>query len=105
MPTVLGSVQKLDDNLALTNPTTIQTSMAGGLWAPRMGAALFGIFGLLGMLLASIGIYGVMAYTVAQRTNEIGVRMALGARPGDVLRLVVGEGMGLTLVGVGLCMW
>jgi len=102
LPTVLARVQTLDENLALTNPTTIQASMAGGLWAPRMGAALFGIFGLLGMLLASIGIYGVMAYTVAQRTNEIGIRMALGARPGDVSRLVVGQGMRLTLIGIGL---
>jgi predicted permease len=102
LPTVLGRVQTLDENLALTNPTTIQSSMAGGLWAPRMGAALFGIFGLLGMLLASIGIYGVMAYTVAQRTNEIGIRMALGARPGDVLRLVVGQGMRLTVIGIAI---
>src|SRR5260370_26842713 len=102
LPTVLALVQTLAETLSLTNPTTIQASMPGGLWAPRMGAALFGIFGLLGMLLACIGIYGVMAYTVAQRTNEIGIRMALGARPGDVSRLVVGQGMRLTLIGIGL---
>ncbi len=101
MPTVLERVQKLDEDLALSGPTPIQQSMAGGLWAPRMGAALFGIFGVLAMLLACIGIFGVMAYTVAQRTNEIGIRMALGARPGDVLRLVVGQGMRLTLLGIG----
>src|SRR5581483_4982492 len=71
-----------------------------GLWAPRMGAALFGIFGLLAMALASVGIYGVMAYNVAQRTNEIGIRMAMGARPGDVSRLVVSQGMRLAAIGI-----
>ena len=100
LPAVLSRVQALDNNLVLANPLTIQEALAQGLWAPRMGAALFGIFGLLGMLLASIGIYGVMAYLVAQRTNEIGIRMALGARPADVLRLVVGHGMRLVLFGI-----
>ena len=100
LPTVRARVQALDTNLVLANPLTIQEDLAQGLWAPRMCAALFGIFGLLGMVLASIGIYGVMAYLVAQRTNEIGIRMALGAHPGDVLRLVVGHGM--RLVGFGI---
>jgi putative ABC transport system permease protein len=102
MPAVLKQVQALNGNMALTNPATIQTVMHDGLWAPRVAASLFAIFGLLGMVLASVGIYGVMSYTVAQRTNEIGLRMALGARPIDVLRLVVGQGMRLTLAGVVL---
>ncbi len=100
LPGVLKQVQSLKPDMALTNPRTIQEDIAAGLWAPRMGAALFGIFGLLSLVLASVGIYGVMAYNVAQRTNEIGIRMAMGARPGDVLKLVVGHGMRLAVVGI-----
>jgi predicted permease len=100
MPGVLKQVQSLNRDTALVNPRTIQEDIAAGLWAPRMGAALFGIFGLLALVLASVGIYGVMAYNVAQRTNEIGIRMAMGARPADVLSLVVGHGMRLAGIGI-----
>ena len=100
MPAVRREVQSLNQNMALTNSNTIQDLISQGLWAPRIAAALFAIFGLLGMILASIGIYGVMAYSVTQRTNEIGLRMALGAKPRDVLRLVVGQGMRLAVAGV-----
>jgi len=102
LPAVMKQVQTLNANMALTDAATIQELMAQGLWAPRMGAALFGIFGLLGMVLASVGIYGVMAYMVTQRTNEIGLRMALGARPGDVLGMVVGQSMRLAGAGIAL---
>lgn len=102
LPAVLAAVQSLDPGLALLNPSTMQEVIVQALWAPRVAAALFGLFGLLGMALAVIGVYGVMAYTVLQRTSEIGIRMAMGARAADVIRIVVGQSMRLALAGIAL---
>jgi predicted permease len=90
----------LDPNLPLTNVRTMNNILGTALLPARLAGATLGIFGLLGLVLASVGMYGVMSFSVAQRTREIGIRMALGARQDAVLGLVVRQGM--TLVGVGI---
>ena len=101
LPAVQAAVQTLDPDLALLNPQTMRDIIGQALWAPRTAAGLFGVFGLLGMALAVIGVYGVMAYMVLQRTSEIGIRMAMGAPSGGVLRMFVGESLRLAAMGIG----
>jgi predicted permease len=102
LPTVRAVLRELDPDVPLANPATMNDVLAQALWAPRLITALVSAFGVLATLLAAIGLYGVMAYTVTLRAHEIGLRMALGATRGNILGGVVGRGMTLTVVGVAI---
>jgi predicted permease len=99
MGAVRREVQALDGNLLL-QVESLTTSIRELLWAQRLSAGLLAVFGMLALLLATIGIYGVISYSVRQRTREIGVRLALGATVGDVHRMILREGV--RLVGIGV---
>ena len=102
MEAVRKQIQAVEPNLPLTNIATIKQQLDQALFAPRMGAALLGLFGLLALALAGIGIYGVMAYSVTQRTQEIGIRVALGAARGEIIRMVLKQGMMLAAIGLAI---
>jgi predicted permease len=99
IPAVRREVAALDENLPPQDLQPLSETVSLASWSARTGAAVLGVFGLLGLMLAAIGIYGVMSYSVSRRTREIGLRMALGAEARDVIKLIVKQGMGLSLIG------
>jgi predicted permease len=99
---VREQIAALDPNMAVFNTETTQEHVSKSLLLPRISALLLGVFGAVGLTLAAIGLYGVMSYSVRRRTREIGIRMALGARPGTVLRMVLGQGLILTGAGLAI---
>ena len=95
-------IRKLDATLPIYDVKTLTEHMGLSLFPLRIGASVIGCFGLLALILAALGIYGVMSYSVSQRTHEIGIRMALGANAGDVLLVIVRQGVIVTIIGIGL---
>jgi len=97
---VRAQVNAFDPSMAIFNTETMREHVDKSMLFPRVCAALLAVFGAVGLTLAAVGLYGVMSYSVRRRTREIGIRMALGAKPGSVLAMVLRQG--LTLTGVGL---
>ena len=101
VPALRSALAEIDPSQPLVKVRTMEDNMDASVAQPRFRVWLIGIFAGLALVLAAVGVYGVMSYTVTQRTNEIGVRVTLGARPAEIFRIIVGQGLRLALLGVG----
>jgi ABC-type antimicrobial peptide transport system permease subunit len=102
LPRLQQVLAGLDPALPVFGKTTMEEAVAGGLSTSRSAAAIAGFFGVLALLIASVGLYALVAGAVAERTREIGVRMALGSTPSGILGLVMGDGARLGAIGLGI---
>ena len=102
VPELKRAIAAIDPNIPVAKISTLEELVAGSLVDRRYQLLLLGLFALLALVLASVGIFGVLSYSANQRTHEIGIRLALGARPDHIFRMVLGQALGLTLMGVGL---
>jgi putative ABC transport system permease protein len=100
LPAVRSVVASLDANLPVFAVKTMSEQVGDSLWQPRMAAGILGSFSFLALVLAAVGLYAVVAQSMVQRTREIGIRMALGANPRDVMRLAFGYGTALAFWGI-----
>ena len=103
---IMGSARRemaaLDAKLVMANVRTVDAVLAEGLWAPTVGATLLGLFGLIAVVLATVGVYGVLSHTVRQRTQEVGIRLVFGASRAQIYRLLIGQGMVPAIAGLGI---
>jgi putative ABC transport system permease protein len=99
VPALRSAVLAIDPNQPITSIKTMENIMADSIAQPRLSMMLMGLFGVLALVLATVGIYGLLSYAVTQRTQEMGIRMALGARMTDVLKLILKQGMTLVVLG------
>lgn len=99
---IRAATEAVDKNLPVTDVMTLPDALSASVAQPRFRTLLLGLFGAIALVLAAVGIFGVISYSVSRRTHELGIRMALGAQPGSVLTMIRRETLALTLIGIAV---